>query len=146
MLTIDHRDVAAGVDQLVALLPRLLPRESLSLVAAATLATLEREGPTRLTALAELAAVSQPGMTGLIGRLHVQGLVERAPDPDDRRSVRVSVTAAGRELLAERRRDRAEKLAGLIAELDDDDQVALAAAVPAITRLVARSGATGASS
>jgi hypothetical protein len=45
--------VAEGVDQLVSLLPRLRPRDGLSLVAASTLATLERGGPVRLIDLAE---------------------------------------------------------------------------------------------
>jgi DNA-binding MarR family transcriptional regulator len=75
-------------------------------------------------------------MTGLVGRLHEQGLVERTPDQHDRRSVRVSATASGRELLARRRHERAEALAVLIAALGTDDQAALAAAVPAICRLV----------
>ncbi|WP_246633542.1 MarR family winged helix-turn-helix transcriptional regulator, partial [Pseudonocardia nigra] len=128
--------VAASLDQLVTLLPRLSPRRGLSLVAASTLATLERGGPLRLTELAEAQAVTQPAMTGLVGRLAAQGLVERSPDPHDRRSVLVAVTDAGRALLARRSHDRAEALAALIAELDADDRAAIAAAAPAITRLV----------
>jgi DNA-binding MarR family transcriptional regulator len=135
--TIDRLAVAEGVDQLVALLTRLSPRNGLSLVAASTLATLDRDGPLRLTDLAEAAAVTQPSMTGLVNRLVAQGLVERTPDDRDRRSVNVAVTDAGRALLAQRRQRRAETLASLIDALDPDDRGALAAAVPAITRLVA---------
>jgi DNA-binding MarR family transcriptional regulator len=135
--TIDRLAVAEGVDQLVALLTRLSPRNGLSLVAASTLATLDRHGPLRLTDLAEAAAVTQPSMTGLVNRLVAQGLVERTPDDRDRRSVNVAVTDAGRALLAQRRQRRAETLASLIDALDPDDRDALAAAVPAITRLVA---------
>ncbi|MCW2717007.1 MAG: hypothetical protein QOG20_192 [Pseudonocardiales bacterium] len=135
--TIDRLAVAEGVDQLVALLTRLSPRNGLSLVAASTLATLDRYGPLRLTDLAEAAAVTQPSMTGLVNRLVAQGLVERTPDDRDRRSVNVAVTDAGRALLAQRRQRRAETLASLIDALDPDDRDALAAAVPAITRLVA---------
>ncbi|WP_297646719.1 MarR family winged helix-turn-helix transcriptional regulator [Pseudonocardia sp.] len=137
MHTIDRLAVAEGVDQLVALLTRLSPRNGLSLVAASTLATLDRYGPLRLTDLAEAAAVTQPSMTGLVNRLVAQGLVERTPDDRDRRSVNVAVTDAGRALLAQRRQRRAETLASLIDALDPDDRDALAAAVPAITRLVA---------
>jgi DNA-binding MarR family transcriptional regulator len=133
---IDRLAVAASLDQLVTLLPRLGPRGGLSLVAASTLATLERTGPRKLTELADAQAVTQPAMTGLVGRLAGQGLVERSPDPHDRRSVLVTGTAAGRALLAQRRNTRADTLAGLIADLDADDQAAIAAAVPAITRLV----------
>ncbi|MBN9101870.1 MULTISPECIES: MarR family transcriptional regulator [unclassified Pseudonocardia] len=136
MHTIDRLEVAEGVDQLVVLLTRLSPRNGLSLVAASTLSVLARSGPMRLTDLADAAAVTQPSMTGLIGRLVAQGLVERTPDDQDRRSVKIAVTEAGRDLLAQRRARRAETLAGLIDTLDADDRAALAAAVPAITTLV----------
>ena len=45
------------------------------------LALLEREGPTRISALAVAAGLSQPAMTGLVGRLHQVGLVVRSSDP-----------------------------------------------------------------
>lgn len=138
MQTLDRLAVAEGIDQLVTLLPRLSPRRGLSLVAASTLASLERDGPRRLTDLADNQGVTQPAMTGLVGRLSAQGLLRRDPDPDDRRSVRIAVTDAGRDLLARRRRERAETLARLLDDLDPDDRAALAAAVPAITRLVSK--------
>lgn len=138
MLTIDARELAEGLDQLVTLLPRLTPRGGLSLVAASTLATLERRGPSRVTELAEAQSVSQPAMTGLVGRLVLQGLAERSADPDDRRGVLVAVTQEGRALLAARRHERAETLAALLDDLDADDRAALAAALPALNRLVTR--------
>lgn len=136
MLTIDRLALADGLAQLVSLLSRLTPRTGLSLVAGSTLATLERRGPSRVTELAETQSVSQPAMTGLVGRLAAQGLVERSPDPDDRRGVLVAVTGTGRTLLAERRHERAEALALLLDGLDADDHSALAAALPALTRIV----------
>ncbi|HEY0812816.1 MAG TPA: MarR family transcriptional regulator [Pseudonocardia sp.] len=138
MLTIDDRELAAGLDELVTLLPRLTPHGGLSLVAASTLATLERRGPARITELAEAQNVTQPAMTGLVGRLAAQGLVERSPDRDDRRGVLVAVTQAGRTLLAARRGERAEALADLLHGLDVADRAALAAALPALGRLVTR--------
>ena len=138
MLTIDGHELAEGLDQLVTLLPRLTPRGGLSLVAASTLATLERQGPSRVTELAEAQSVTQPAMTGLVGRLVAQELVERSPDPDDRRGVLVALTGAGRALLTARRRERADALAVLLDDLDAADRAALAAALPALTRLVTR--------
>jgi DNA-binding MarR family transcriptional regulator len=138
MLTIDGLELAEGLDQLVTLLPRLTPRGGLSLVAASTLATLERGGPSRVTELAEAQSVTQPAMTGLVGRLVAQELVERSPDPDDRRGVLVALTAAGRALLTARRRERADALAVLLDDLDTADRAALAAALPALTRLVTK--------
>jgi DNA-binding MarR family transcriptional regulator len=138
MLTIDGHELAEGLDRLVTLLPRLTPRGGLSLVAASTLATLERQGPSRVTELAEAQSVTQPAMTGLVGRLVAQELVERSPDPDDRRGVLVALTGAGRALLTARRRERADALAVLLDDLDAADRAALAAALPALTRLATR--------
>ena len=138
MLTIDGHALAEGLDQLVTLLPRLTPRGGLSLVAASTLATLERHGPSRVTELAEAQSVTQPAMTGLVGRLTAQGLAERSVDPDDRRGVLVALTDPGRALLAARRRERADALAELLDDLDAADRTALAAALPALTRLVTK--------
>ena len=84
------------------------PADGLSLTAAATLATLERSGPRRLTALAVREGVTQPAMTQLIARLQDSGLVDRAADPADGRVVQVRLTDEGRELLARRRAVRAD--------------------------------------
>ena len=138
MLTIDRLGLAGELDRLVTLLPRLTPRGGLSMVAAATLADLERHGPRRITELAETQGVTQPAMTGLVGRLAAGGLVERAPDPVDRRGVLVSVTADGASVLAARRAARAAALADLLDLLDADDHAALRAASGAITRLVSK--------
>jgi DNA-binding MarR family transcriptional regulator len=138
MLMTDRLELAAELDRLVTLLPRLTPRSGLSLVAAATLAELERRGARRITELAEAQGVTQPAMTGLVGRLAGNGLVERAPDPADRRGVLVTVTPDGRAVLAARRRARAEALADLLDRLDADDHAALAAAMGAVNRLVSK--------
>ena len=47
--------------------------------------------------LAELQRVSPRNVTGLIDALERDGLVERVPDPNDRRSVHARLTATGRE-------------------------------------------------
>src|ERR1700733_14183003 len=98
-------------------LTRWLSPAGLSLTSAATLASLERLGPSRLTVLAAREGVTQPAMTQLIARMAEQGLVERAAAPDDGRVVRVQITGAGCELLAGRRAVRAERISGLLAML-----------------------------
>ena len=78
-------------------------------------------------------------MTGLVGRLAAGGLVERAPDPVDRRGVLVTVTADGAAVLAARRAARAAALADLLDLLDADDHAALCGPPPApISRLVSK--------
>jgi DNA-binding MarR family transcriptional regulator len=127
--------LAAGLERLIGLFRSLNPPSGLSLTAAATLATLERSGPWRLTSLAVSQGVTQPAMTQLIARLQDAGLADRAADPADGRVVQVRITADGRALLARRRAARAERLAGLLAQLSEEEQAALAAALPAMETL-----------
>ena len=137
--------VAGRLEPLVRLLRSLSPQNGLSLTAAATLGTLERSGPHRLTSLAAREGVSQPAMTQLIARLEQAALVRRAPDPGDGRVVEVHITGEGAALLARRRAVRAERLAGILAGLSPQQRAVLAAAVPAIDALVNASGAASAS-
>src|SRR3954466_14246566 len=55
---------------------RRVPRE-MSLTSAATLATLDRTGPRRITDLAAVEGVTQPAMTTLVRVMEEPGLVER---------------------------------------------------------------------
>jgi len=127
--------VTAALECLIGLFRSLSPPDGLSLTAAATLATLERSGPCRLTALAAYEGVTQPAMTQLVDRLQGMGLLQRAADPADGRVVRVGITDEGRALLARRRAVRAERVAVLLARLSPGDQALLTAALPAMEAL-----------
>jgi DNA-binding MarR family transcriptional regulator len=127
--------IAAGVERLIGLLRSLSPADGLSATAAATLATLERSGPRRLTALAVQGGVTQPAMTQLIARLEDTGLVRREADPADGRVVQVRLTDQGRDTLARRRAVRAERLAVILDRISPQDRAALGAALPAIDAL-----------
>jgi DNA-binding MarR family transcriptional regulator len=111
----------------------------LSRSAASVLHRLATAGPQRITELAAWESIAQPSMTALVGRLEAQGLVTRGDDPDDRRAVRVAVTADGETLLAGRRRARAAVLDQRIATLDPTERETLAAAVQILERLAERS-------
>jgi DNA-binding MarR family transcriptional regulator len=139
--------IAAGVERLIGLVRSLSPADGLSLTAAATLATLERSGPRRLTGLAVQEGVTQPAMTQLIARLEGSGLVRREADPDDGRVVQVWLTDQGRDMLARRRAVRAERLAVILDRISPEDRAALSAALPAIDALASAQrdgGAVGA--
>jgi DNA-binding MarR family transcriptional regulator len=127
--------VAARLERLMGLFRSLSPPNGLSLTAAATLATLERSGPSRLTSLAVKEGVSQPAMTQLIARLQESGLVNRDADPADGRVVQVRLTDEGRAMLTRRRAVRAERLAEILTRLSPDEQAALGAALPAMDAL-----------
>jgi DNA-binding MarR family transcriptional regulator len=57
----------------------------------------------RMTDLADAVMLSSGGLTRLVGRLEERGLVARRQDPDDARSFRATLTAAGAKRLAEAR-------------------------------------------
>ena len=128
-------DLSARLERLVGLLRSLSQPDQMSMTSASTLATLDREGPSRLTALAARQGVTQPAMTQLIARLQESGLVRREPDPADGRVVQVSITAEGKDLIVRRRERRARHLAVLLAQLDPGHRAALAAALPALDAL-----------
>jgi DNA-binding MarR family transcriptional regulator len=111
-------------------------RREMSRTATSVLATLRESGPRRITDLAASEAVAQPTITTLVGRLERDGLVRRAPDPDDARAVRVHLTGEGRERLAHMRAARAEALEARLAALSGDERAALAAALPALDKLI----------
>jgi DNA-binding MarR family transcriptional regulator len=128
-------EVAAALERLFGVFRRLSPPDGLSLTAAATLSTLERSGPCRLTWLATREGVTQPAMTQLIARLQDAGLVDRAADPADGRVTQIRLTDDGRATVARRRAVRADRLAELLAGLTPGERDALAAAVPAMEAL-----------
>jgi DNA-binding MarR family transcriptional regulator len=113
---------------------------TLSLTAISVLSTLERTGPRRLTDLAVSEEVTQPSMTALVTQLTDLGLAERRRYPADARVVLVAVTEAGSRQLRAMRRAGASALTELIGKLDDREAEALAAALPALHRLMELAG------
>jgi DNA-binding MarR family transcriptional regulator len=62
---------------------------------------LEERGPITAGELAATTGLSPGAITSLVDRLAGEGLVRRAPDPDDRRRVRIELTDAARQAIAE---------------------------------------------
>jgi DNA-binding MarR family transcriptional regulator len=85
--------------------------------------------------LADHERVAPPSISKCVAKLEADGLLARAPDPNDGRISRVSTTKAGRALVAEARRRKTAWLTGRIEELDDDDRARLAAALDVLDRL-----------
>jgi DNA-binding MarR family transcriptional regulator len=65
------------------------------------LASLSRDDGQTLAALSRALLVTAGNLTGLVGRAERDGVVERRPDPSDRRLARVWLTAKGRTLIRE---------------------------------------------
>ncbi|WP_166462794.1 MarR family winged helix-turn-helix transcriptional regulator [Amycolatopsis acidicola] len=74
-------------------------------------------------------------MTEIVGRLTSAGLVVKRGGVEDRRQVRVAITAEGRRALEDNQRLRNQTLTERIAALSDQERAALAAALPALWKV-----------
>ena len=93
------------------------------------LAALRRSGePYRLTPteLFRSTMISSAAMTNRLDRLEERGLVERSPDPDDRRGVRITLTEKGLELVNRAVEAHVEGEERLLGALDPEDRERLA--------------------
>jgi DNA-binding MarR family transcriptional regulator len=95
-------------------------------------------GPQSLGSLARRERVSTPTMSRIVDALVRDGLVERAADVEDRRSVRLTATAGGRRLMERGRARRIDRLARELATLDSDELDALELALAALEELETR--------
>jgi DNA-binding MarR family transcriptional regulator len=82
-------------------------------------------GATTLGRLADAEHVRPPTMTRIVSALVEAGLVRKETSPDDRRSVRVSATPAGRRLMQAARQRRIGALSGRLAGLSQRDLATL---------------------
>jgi DNA-binding MarR family transcriptional regulator len=71
----------------------------------------KNDGPLRIGELHRHLLLSQPALSRMVDRLAERGLIERQPDPADRRAVRLSLTRAGREKQREIGRRHARSVA-----------------------------------
>ena len=100
---------------------------------------LQREGPTFPSALAGREGVTSQAIAGIVRHLEGRALVERGGDVEDRRRVRVAITAAGRELLMHREHAVDDALVTALAdEYTPAQRRRLDAAVPLLNRLAER--------
>lgn len=114
----------------------LVDRDELSASAALVMNRLSREGPMRLTALAEAEGASQSGMTQLVQRMERQGLLERWSDPDDGRASLVMLGEGGRKFWDARNDVLRQRVAALLPAVSQDDQVALRLAAHVVLRVL----------
>ncbi len=125
--------VALG--RLTRALRRQVPDAAVGHGSLSVLATLLREGPMRLGAIAEAESVSAPSMTRIVGLLEELGHVRRTPDRMDRRAQIIELTATGRELVLHGRAQRMVALSDRLAGLDPEARDALLRALPVLEHL-----------
>jgi DNA-binding MarR family transcriptional regulator len=65
--------------------------------------------------------VSPRNITGLVDHLEEDSLVERFPDPEDRRAIRVRLAPAGKQKLADIKKEMGDQRHGLVAGFTGDE-------------------------
>jgi DNA-binding MarR family transcriptional regulator len=99
-----HDDTALIVRGVLRLGRRLRserPRSSVSLSALGMLSTLHRVGPMPAARLAQAERLQPQSLSRLIAQLERDGLIQRRPGKEDRRTLILEITAAGRQALSQ---------------------------------------------
>ena len=109
--------------------------EGLTPTQASVLALIVGHGPVGLPELQRLEHLNPTMLSRVVGRLDELGLVDRSPDPDDLRSVSVSVTASGRKVHTRIKAQRADAVSNAATRLSEREQRALINALDALDHL-----------
>jgi len=138
---VDTQAIADELQFLVGALVRQMrsvsPERDLPLSQVSILKRLDREGPHTVADLARLDKITHQSVTVSVHALADRGLIQRAADADDQRRKLLTITDAGRDLLAERRGAGHEFLASAIAErLSDAEREHLSHTLPMLRRLL----------
>ena len=100
------------------------------------LSVLVFRGPATITELAQAEQVKPPTVSRMVKDMEWAGLVERRPDPSDRRVHRIRATRRGRRILQKGRVRRVEAVARSLGALGASDRDTMAAAVTILERLL----------
>ena len=98
------------------------------------LGVLLRHGVMRLSELSEHLHIAPRSTTEVVDGLQERGLVERRPDPQDRRATLVGLTAEGTRLVEAIRAARGSEAEAFFSVLSADDQARLAAILRQLRR------------
>lgn len=128
--------IARGVLRLARRLRVEAPAGELSTAALGLLATLHRQGPMPGVALAEAEGLQPQSLTRLLAGLVADGMIERTPDPADRRNLVIAITRDGRRALRAAMQARRRWLNDALADrLSDSERDTLIAASELMLRL-----------
>ncbi len=94
-----------------------------------------RNGPIRLSEVAEQEGLNPTLLSRTVANLAQDGLLTRAADAADRRSAWLEATPAGRDLAARIRAQRTHAVEVALAELSPADRGLIEAALPALEEL-----------
>lgn len=93
---------------------------------------LVKRGPMTMNELADQMEISPSSATQLVDRLVEHNLVEREHDTNDRRILRVAISAAASEVVTAFEKESRRKVTALLSRLNDDDLQTLVSLVEQI--------------
>lgn len=93
-------------------------------------------GPRTVSELARAEQVAVPTISRIVAALVAEGLVERQEDAHDRRTIYLTATPKGMQVLREGQRRRTEQLGNLLARLTPAEQEILAQAISSMERML----------
>ena len=132
----DIAPLAADLRVVLGQLIRRLRSENLfPMNQAAVLGRLDRCGPQSVSDLAAAERVRPQSMAQTVGDLEADALVERKPDPDDRRRALVILTPAGKSRIEADRRAREGWLVKAFEEMPEADLAAIERTVEVLRRV-----------
>ncbi|MFO7532164.1 MAG: MarR family transcriptional regulator [Candidatus Limnocylindrales bacterium] len=138
--TVGANELAARLAGLSTVLQRHLSRadagDGLTRARLSALGLLVMGGPRTLGELAAAEHVRPPTMTRLVHAMEADGLVTRAPNPADGRSVVIRATTHGEEQLEQGRVRQIAPLAASISDLDAAERLQLEDAADLLGRLL----------
>lgn len=83
---------------------------------------LSREGPANMGSLAHAMSVTTAAMTGLVERLVREGYVKRDSEPDDRRVIKIALTAQGESLVRKVNDERHKMAINIFGKISASDR------------------------
>lgn len=134
LLTANHLRITLG--RIVRRLRQAHAAGEVTLSELSVLGRLDRHGTQTARQLAEQERVTPQAMSTILGELEERNLIARTADSEDGRRLRLTATAAGRQLLAGRRSETASRVAeALDSALTPAEQQQLIEALPLLDRL-----------
>ena len=91
-----------------------------------------------MTELSTILAVSLPTMTAMVDRLEAANMVRRERDSDDRRVVRVRLTAVGRRELRKLAHIRKEEMEKILMNLSEKEMNAFLGSIEMVSQLLSK--------
>lgn len=115
-------------------LDRRMAEQGASLARTKLLLSLQKRGPLRATAIADFFSQSPRTVTEAIDGLERDGLVERKPDPSDRRAKLIHITPKGIEAVARTEPLRRQIIDQTFGTLQPDERESLGAVLEKLAR------------